>query len=252
MSDSLEFRLDTRAFEKALLALYGATWRDLSELLKEMAKGFIKQVVLITPPGGGGVTGPAARRRGAAHVATDVNRVFRELRHEKWHSPEIKKAIRERDLARLREIVPHIPEFAGMQVELEPNPAYHRAARNSRGVVPQGTRQRVLVLDGLKKYIKIEQARVGKLASGWNAAAEKLGVNLPAWVTRHGAGRGSIVLELREPSLTIRITNAVRYAQHISDLQRRIQWALDRQASGTEKRVAKILEAAARKASLKA
>src|SRR6185436_20843020 len=31
--------------------------------------------------------------------------------------------------------------------------------------------------------------RVGELAAGWNAGAQKLGVKLPAWVARHGSAR---------------------------------------------------------------
>ncbi|MEA3213561.1 MAG: hypothetical protein QOE70_6618 [Chthoniobacter sp.] len=33
--------------------------------------------------------------------------------------------------------------------------------------------------------------RVGELAAGWNAGAQKLGVKLPAWVARHGSKRSS-------------------------------------------------------------
>ena len=34
--------------------------------------------------------------------------------------------------------------------------------------------------------------RVGELAAGWNAGAAKLGVKLPAWVTRHGPRRSAV------------------------------------------------------------
>ena len=251
MSDHIRLKFDSSKFEAALLRLYAATHRDLSSLLKEMARLFVKEVVLITPPGGGGVQGPKARQRGAARVEQDVRRVFRELKHEKWHSPEIRKAIRERDMRRLHEILPHIPELAGMELYLEPSFYLHRNAKNARGVVPPNHKQNILVLGGLRQYIKGEQAKVGKLASGWNSAAAALGVKLSAWVDRHGAGRGTVILDLQEPSMSIRMDNNVRYASHTHDMNRRVQWALNSVASRTMKRVDKIVAANARAASLK-
>ncbi|PTY02741.1 hypothetical protein DB346_08170 [Verrucomicrobia bacterium LW23] len=251
LTPSFELQVNTRSFEAALLDLYGATRRDMTELLREQARGFIRQVVLITPPGGGSVTGVAARARGNLRIEQDIRRVFRELRHEKWTSPEIKDAIRKKDLAALREIILRIPELAGMEVRLTPETSFHQAARGSRGTVSPRRRPNVLVLDGLGAYIREQQKRVGMLASGWNAAAEALGVKLPAWVARHGNSRGSVLLQLNEPNFSIRLANDVPFAGNTRDLTRRVQWALDRQASGTQKRVEFILAANARKAAFK-
>ena len=52
--------------------------------------------------------------------------------------------------------------------------------------------------------------RVGELAAGWNAGAQKLGVKLPAWVARHGSKRSSAAVLSTFRVFRIISTNSMR------------------------------------------
>ncbi len=93
-------------------------------------------------------------------------------------------------------------------------------------------------------------ARVGWLASGWNAAAMKLGVRVPAWIARHGSSAGQIVVKLTGWALTIEIRNRVKYAGEISDLRSRVGRALEAQRKAMERQIKWLTERNARKSGL--
>ncbi len=57
--------------------------------------------------------------------------------------------------------------------------------------------------------------RVGELAAGWNAGAQKLGVKLPAWVARHGSKRSSAAVLNTFRVFRIILTNAVKYVTNV-------------------------------------
>lgn len=63
--------------------------------------------------------------------------------------------------------------------------------------------------------------RVGELAPGWNAGAQKLGVKLPAWVARHGSKRSTAAVVNTFTRLRIILTNAVRYVTNVESDDRR-------------------------------
>jgi len=66
----------------------------------------------------------------------------------------------------------------------------------------------------VKKIIAAKKKKLGRSASGWNAAARVLKARSPAWVRRHGSTEG-FCRRLRRPNNGIRIevTNSVPYNQ---------------------------------------
>lgn len=67
---------------------------------------------------------------------------------------------------------------------------------------------------------------VGWLPAGWNEAALKLGVRLPAWVSRHGTGRGSIAITRGGSLFRITIANAGKSAEDVGPAIAKMQRSL--------------------------
>ncbi len=66
----------------------------------------------------------------------------------------------------------------------------HKRLRDPRTgrIDPRNLQQPYSVDAGALRTLKRDLLnRVGELAAGWNAGAQKLGVKLPAWVARHGS-----------------------------------------------------------------
>jgi hypothetical protein len=77
----------------------------------------------------------------------------------------------------------------------------------------------------LAEYKKKVQARVGYMAAGWKAAAASMGINLPAWISRHSAaGKGRV--SLNGERLTIELSNNVVYPGARFLVERRVDDAL--------------------------
>lgn len=86
-------------------------------------------------------------------------------------------------------------------------------------------------------------ARVGHLASGWNAAAARFKVPTPSWVSNKG-GRGSVAVTRSSSKLDIQAANQVAYSNDIAGMQRRINAAGEIVAKRMERQSAKAAEKA--------
>jgi hypothetical protein len=93
--------------------------------------------------------------------------------------------------------------------------------------------------------------RVGELAAGWNAGAQKLGVKLPAWVAHHGSERSAAAVINTFTRFRIILTNAVKYVTNVESYDRRIQSAINIQGRKMQRRAEFLLTRALRKAGWK-
>jgi hypothetical protein len=212
-----EIQVDTRAFMATAARFLATSKRDHIVVMREQAKGVIKEVILLTPPGRPGMSG--GRARGAARVKADI------LKLVKGTSVDAK--VQERNIASLH------------------------ASRRRRGRVTSRITPRVLVpMDALRAYIREKQARVGRLASGWNTAAARLGHQPPAWIWRND-GPGAIEIRVTGRGIVIRATNRVPFASEIAVMERRVQTALNIQRGKLERRLASYLARAAARSGLR-
>lgn len=215
---SQEFKLNTQAFMEAAARLLATSKRDAVTVMKQQAKGFIKEVIAITPPGGPNVSPVKARKRGSAKVKADILRVVRGVRPER---------AQQHDVAALVE------------------------AKRVRGRVVNLASARITVpADKLRAYIKAKQQRVGFLASGWNVAAAKLGLKPPAWIWRH-SGPGQMEVNVTDKDIRIRATNAVPFASEMFKLRRRLQQALHMQRNKISRQLRHFMAKGAQKAGFK-
>jgi hypothetical protein len=208
----VDLKIDDRAFRRSLNAFAANSRKTGQEILRSQAKLFVQDVVKITPPN----RGKANRKGGEATIRADIRKIMR--------ASNAKDAVTD--------------------------PAdIHSSYRNkSTGRVRRELKNKIKVRN-LAAFIKAEIEKVGILASGWNAAAARLGAKLPAWITRHGTGRGSIRILLGALSMRIVLANAVKFVGNVKGLTRRVQSALDRRSKAMDRQLENFaVKQAARKA----
>lgn len=134
-------------------------------VVREAMRRITRQVLAITPPAANGVTGRAAFRQGEAKIERDLRRVFAPV--------ALKGKRRERH-----------PDLEAI---------YRQRRRFRRGGLGATVGRGMVHFVDERKYKALRKRKVaalGRLASGWVAAAAGLGVGTQRWVSRHGAGRG--------------------------------------------------------------
>ena len=190
---SADLKIDDKAFVKALKAFAANSKKSNEAVIKDQARLFVKDVILITPPN---KDFKANRKGGETAIKDDIRKIMRQsnARDASTDPAEIHARFRDKQTGRVNK-------------------------RNLK------IKYRVANLAG---YIKKELEKVGVLASGWNAAASKLGAKVPEWISRHGTGRGSIKLAFGLNECRITITNAVKFAGGVKGLVSRVQRALDK------------------------
>ena len=216
-------RFDLKPIQRGIKALAPHVKKSRRELAEEAARGFVKEVVAITPPASKGKRGSAAKKAGEGAILVDLARVMIAAMQRKGVTlgdpAEIHKRLRDPRTGRI-------------------NP------RNLKHPYPvDAAALRALKRDLFK--------RVGELAAGWNAGAQKLGVKLPAWVARHGSGRSEVTVLNTFRLFRIILTNAVKYVGNVDDYDRRIQSAIKIQGRKMERRAEFLLTRALKQAGWK-
>ncbi len=216
-------RFDLRPIQRGIKALAPQVKKSRRELAEEAARGFVKEVVAITPPASKGKRGSAAKKAGEGAIIADLARVMVAAARRKG----VELADPAQTHKRLRD-----PRTGRI------NP------RNLKHPYPvDASALRALKRDLLK--------RVGELAAGWNAGAQKLGVKLPAWVARHGGKRSSAAVINTFRVFRIILTNAVKYVTNVDAYDRRIQSAISIQGRKMQRRAEFLLTRALRQAGWK-
>jgi hypothetical protein len=217
---NVHMKFDMRRLQQAIKSLEPNVKKSRKELVEQAAKGFVKTVATVTPPGSKGATGSTAKKQGEAAIKSDLAKVMKAVRARKGaqlqSAQDIYKRFRDKNTGRI-------------------NP------RNLQNPYPVSSAE----YNALRKTLL---ARVGWLASGWNAAAQKLGVKLPAWITRHGTGAGVILVTNDGRRFRIEISNAVKFVGNVKDLDRRIQKAITYQANAMQRQADFLLKKAIKKA----
>ncbi len=206
-------RFDLKPIQRGIKALAPQVKKSRRELAEEAARGFVKEVVAITPPASKGKRGSAAKKAGEGAIIADLARVMVAAARRKGvklgDPAEIHKRLRDPNTGRI-------------------NP------RNLKSPYPVDASALRAPKSELLK-------RVGELAAGWNAGAQKLGVKLPAWVARHGSSRSSATVINTFRVFRIILTNAVKYVTKVDAYDRRIQSAINIQGKKMQRRAEFLL-----------
>lgn len=263
-SPNITLAVDTRAFTAAIHEFARATGKALEEATKQQAATMTGVVMGLTPPsdGEGAIRklSLADRKKGDATVESDIRSLFIPTRApEKILRAWVTEGIKPKSL----EGAP--PQ--GYVMDAASMAAWHQRARSPKtgrtwggqwtgvGRGSKAGRANVNVAwapPGLiKRYVKQEQAKVGKLASGWLSSAIYLGTSTgytPKWVERHGQS-GSRPRILARPGYTlITVRNEMRH--NAQDMARRIRRAVSYMEGNVNRQIAAVVRKQARASKL--
>lgn len=234
MAGELNMRWD--AFETALARRAATSSRDFLALGVEQMRGLIREVVKITPPGHEGLPGGTreAMMHGRSFVAADINTLYGTAGDA---YDQIKKTDPKRADAFWFMHQQGKEDDAALVMKSATGDWYgpfddgkiHRT-HYKRGRLSQRRGRHIIYVSDAKAladYVKEKQDHVMYLTAGWKEAFGKLGISLPQFVGRHSAP-GNMVIEVSDRRIRLVATNAVPYGP-ATDLQRRIQFAIDAQ-----------------------
>lgn len=222
MSEKI-LKINSGGFEAALAKSIALSKRGSLEVIREAAKGVIKNVIRVTPPGRSTKSPITSAAKGArAKVAADILKVFAGV-------PA--KGARVRDVDAMKPI--------------------HRRQRVEGQVVKPPSSKITVSKTVLAEYIKRQQGKIGRLAAGWKEAAQEFGVSLPAWVTKHSTP-GFVKVVATSERFAMTATNRSPYAGGIRQLEGKIRHAVHAQAGAMRKRIAFMSENAWRRVGFKA
>ena len=222
--------LDKTKFDAALREFRRHSKRAVALVLRQQARGVVRQIAERTPPGGPNTSGKAAKERGEAAVVGDIGKIMVKGTYK----------ISKDDLASAN----------WSKASIDPA-AIHKRYRNSRGRVRREISPKIKVKAGdLARLIRAKKKMVGFLASGWRAAAAKFGANLPAWIKRH-SGQGTAREKSDAASVEVVATNSVGYASRAANMDKIVQASLDAQAGNMRRQVEHFVAKAAKQAGFK-
>lgn len=224
---NVKFKFDMSGLQRAIKELRPQVQKTKAELVEQAAKGFVKNVVAITPPSSKGVSGSKAKQQGEQAIKSDLARIM-------------VAAARKRDR--------DTRSAAASPEELHRRFRDKRTGRINPGSLKSPYRVPKSELLALQRRLLKE---VGWLSAGWNEAARKLGVRLPAWVSRHGSGRGSVSITRTGAMFRITIANEVGFVGSVKGFSRRIQGAINLQANAMRRQAEYLMKKGIRKAGFK-
>lgn len=225
----MKVEVDDKSWRAAMAEYRAAMKLELMPALKNQARLYLRDVLALMKP----ASGP----KGKKNVARDIARVFRtkapvgdaralaaRLASDVDAGTAFGKSRTNRKLGeRIRLLSARGDANAllamfnngvirasghAAQTAAAPSAAIHNAAK-ARGSVPANARGRWVIYTGkraaLAQYVRAVQARVGKARAGWAAAANDVGLTLPAFVSKHGSASGSVrkVSTVNETSIEV-------------------------------------------------
>lgn len=250
---AISYKVSTRSLEEAVARFSGAADVSLRDAFKRAMRSLVRRFMGIIPPansatarGPGGQITTADKRRGEAAISRDLRQVFTTL--------NLKNAQLEAFLTRSAggDASP-IERALGLVAANEPAEVIHtrvfRKNKKPGKLLKNDRAEKYLVSEAeLNRLERTLRSRVGKMASGANSGHEVLGIRPPAWVGRHGSGRGrssyqqtfwryqyDVAATAVHPDLTGELVRRVSYARRYARnaLERESEYILRKTAGRT-------------------
>lgn len=232
------------------------TRKDLEMVYKQQAAILVGHVIAITPPGNkqalglndsGGI-GLTAKKRGEAAIAADIHRIFPT---SKLSTARLQGMIKEGFIFQVGKGRKHaITEVAETEEDLARIHKFARNPKTGRTRRMSGAGMAITKSALLRRYIKSQTLKVGKLNAGWIRAAQELKTaksSVPAWITRHGAGRGGVNIGRNSRGISVKMYNHEIWFP--GNMESRVAAAVARRKRGLQIALAAIIERNEKKAS---
>lgn len=233
----------TFRLNKSLVAEYRKAFRHLAEvvgktdpeglhkLAAQSAIRFVRNVAAITPPAMGELNN-AAKQRGEQAVLSDLLKLA---------IPTVGDHLSARQS---KEIFASASDLLALHTR-------SRSGAHGR-VNPRNRKEKLLMKQAeFQRVVKQLQGKVGFLLAGLNAAAARLGFNLPSWVRKLGARYGSITVEQTVSRIRIRILQNTPYTDNVKDYARHWDFALKKEINALVAMAKKTVENRIKKTGLK-
>lgn len=227
----IKLKFDTSKFDRAFARFLEGSKRNGEMVLRDQARLFVRDAASVTPPN---VNGKFRKGLGVSAVKRDIAKIMRPVTLAKNDPVQVHRKFR--------------TKRGRIKIDLRNNATTSRKRKAGKKLDGRFAVSKPRLDDFRKKRVD----RVGMLASGWVAAAKKLGTRLPEWITRHGRRFGGVRVFLSRTGISVKVWNSIPYIGGIEGMERRVQWALNNRARQINKQLAdKAIRDAARKAGLK-
>jgi hypothetical protein len=211
-------------FNQSLVAILSHARRPALVVMEQQAKGIVGRVIGVTPPSGK-LKGIAARKAGEKTTAGNIRKVLQGVPVSS--NRKALSSVNENEVARQHQKYRVAGQIKGRHL---------------------GKKKKKAPAQMLNRYIRRRQKAVGMLAAGWNTAAAKFkvsGRDWPSFVRKHNPP-GQASIKTTSSRITIRFANRVRFAGGVSNMPRRLNWALGKQTAANNKIMAAYKGAAKR------
>lgn len=200
-------------FNESLISILEHSRQDPEAIMRKQAKLFMEQLLKVTPPSyGNSTTGPQAKKRGEDTVEGNIRKVL--------------------------DGVPVASDRKNLQnvtmKDIQKHHEANRVAGRVRGRNKGKGRMRVPTRM-LGQYIKSRKQAVGMLAAGWRKSADEFNVKTGyyKWIKRHSPA-SAVSVKVNKRGIHIKMSNKTRYAGGVGVMEKRLNWALGRQAQNNE------------------
>lgn len=225
--------------------------RDLYTVAAEQLRGVYRTIIEITPPAHSGVTGKAAEAHGKALVASDIRKIYGTPGDAYDRIAETSRAKASafwllRKKRKPQQAAEILQKVTGKRFYAFDGGTLHRRMRNARGRVAGKAAYNgkygfyVESAKDVEDYIEAVQADVGYLMGGWRDIANKLGIPLLEFAARQNSPSLARV-EITPFRLGIYAENSIPWASY-AGVERRVQWAIDRQEEKMERAYQHFIE----------
>ena len=244
-------------FRKRMEFLAKLQGKTANEELLTQARGFVREIIRITPPAQGSASVRKNQSIGEHAVARDVGRVYLSAGRAYNHIRDVlgepqAKAFWAAYQSGNKPVAESLLRRAGglsARVSLGPfdGGAHHARNRNNRGRVSRD-RHELVPTPGpeYEAYMNRKIGNVGILASGWVASARLVGERAPAYASRH-SGNGAAHVTRKRSGDIYTFHNRVPYATQ-ADLRRRADLVLAKQRRKLVERIRRTVRHVARRA----
>lgn len=211
----MDLTISDSVMQQRLTELQAASGKDMSVIVREESKLFLKQVIQFTPPPG---LGSDAKKQGENAVKMDIMKLFTPVSQEfldyvgqRFGGSNVDGWITGKDGKRIDLKWQQLdPSGAGMS-------NFHTANRDRRGrvlrkklgsIMGVWKSRYVVTYAALADYIEKKQANVGLRKAGWSESYMKLSGTVQRWIGRHqGANGGQIQDKSNDPNPSITMIN---------------------------------------------
>ena len=176
----IKANLNTSEFDKAVRKLWEVGTVDLDKLLKQSAGLVIRDSVRYTPPFGNApiTEGFATKKRvGFRAVELGIRKIYSQLNDIDWNDERREKEVKKLSRTNPEKCAVYL-RMCGYNVHKvipDMDTSYHKKSRDSKGHVRWSkSKGKVYVVKNgvVKKYIKLQQKKVGQAMSGWKRAVK--------------------------------------------------------------------------------